>query len=230
MKKLFLVASVMLLTAGCGIFDGDDGENKTSVYLAEKYFPLKAGSAWTYRQTVTDSTGSNKTVNMITSILGTTRKNNETYTILYDSDKQDSLLVRVQDNVLRSLRRVGATQENLFSDVPLIDFNVPVGESWTIYLKTYSFQGIVVSQDIKGEFLGIEAVQVPAGSITGCLRYRITETISIQSGGTNDATVTQEDIWLAPDAGKVKLSSEFRKNTIPRGVVLEEAVMYTVPK
>ncbi len=230
MKYPLIGLSVILILAGCGVFDGDDDKDNTPSYSAQKYFPMKAGSSWAYKLTETDSTGTQKTpLTIINSIVGTTRQNNTTYTIIFDNEKQDSLLVRLQGNVIYALRQVGSTQGNP-SDVPYIDFNVQAGKSWTIYSQTYTLQGFVISQDVKGTFIGVETVTVPKGIISGCLHYSITENTTITSDGTTNSTTFQENIWLAPDAGKVKRTKEYRKNMILRGSLTEEAVTYTIPQ
>jgi hypothetical protein len=227
MKALSAVLTLILIFAGCTIFGEDDNGKVTPLYSGEKYFPLKIGSAWTYRHTDMDSLGNQQIFNFTNSVIGTVSRTNKTYTIIFDSVKGDSLLARLDGNVLYVLRQVGASQGNVLSEVPFIDFDVKVGQSWVIYSQTYSIQGFTISQDIRGNFIDVETV---FGTFTDCLRYRITDTTSITSSTSTSSTTTLEDIWLAPNAGKVKLTNEYRENNILRKSFLEEIISYTIPK
>ncbi len=230
MKAWLVILSLILIFAGCSITGDDDDDTVKPSFSGSKYFPMKTGSAWTYRLTETDSLGNTQTVNYTNSIIGSVSISKKAYAIILDSNKGDSLLARLDKNVLYSLRQVGDTQGNVRSEVPLINFNVQAGQSWVVYSKTYTIQGFSISQNIKGDFIGVETVQVPAGAFTDCLRYRITDTTSVTSAVSTSSNVNQEDIWLAPNAGKVKLTSAYRVNDVPVKSFSEEAISYTVPQ
>lgn len=246
MKRVLALLLAALTFAGCGIFDGDDGKSTPPEHPATRYYPLKTGTAWAYRQVVTDSLGSQGTpVNLLRSVIGTIRRSNRTWFIVFDSSGQDSTLLRVQDNILYKLHDVttgvarpagtlapakrGGLAQLIEQEVPYINFNADQGESWRIFARTDSIQGYVISQQIDGVFAGVDAIQVPGGAFQNCLRYEITEATSIRSPIFTGSTVNDITMWLAPDVGPVRTIIEYRVEKVLKMTTLEELTSYSIP-
>jgi len=108
MKKLIPLMLIILMAffSGC-IFNNDDdekeadnGENGNGIALtAENYMPLKVGATWTYKSTETEG-DEEYTHEHTSTIAGTTIKDNKTYFIMFDDDAQDSMYVRIENNIL----------------------------------------------------------------------------------------------------------------------------------
>lgn len=261
MKKLIPPMLIILVAfvSGC-IFDNNDdekeadnGENGNGIELtAETYMPLKVGATWTYKSTETEE-GEEYTYEYTSTIAGTTIKDNKTYFVMFDDDTQDSMYVRIEDNILYDIlpseeyiakavsKRTGIlsaaktafTEQFPSGEVPFFNFNKEAGQTWEIFSYSDSGEGYSLTFSMTGKFLGTEKVTVPAGAFENCAKFEATMnsmySITIDGSQESHEWRNTTTFWIAPGVGIVKIIEEFIEENEEMDFSTDELISYSIP-
>jgi len=252
MKKLFLILFIFItaFTTSC-IFNSDDDEKEADngiEFSAENYLPLKVGATWTYK-----SIGTEDTEEYTTTIVGTTIKNNKTYFVMFEDDTQDSIYVRIENNILYEIlpfeeseakavsKRTGILSTTKTSlpeqfpseEVPFFDFNKEPGQTWEIFSYSDSGEGYSYTFSMNGKLLSTEKVTVPAGAFDNCAKFEVT-ILSQYSYNVEGVSESHEwrntmTFWLAPGVALVKIIEESREDNKEIDSSTDELISYSIP-
>ena len=230
-----MLAFLMIFMVGCITDDDDDDDkggndtenvNNGGTVATGNYFHLTVGSAWNYTETGVDWDGE-YTEEYTTSVTGTATINGITYAVV--TEDGDSTYMRVENNAIYTLdyfqyddvvaksaalpnAAKAAAQQALAAEgeLMLVDFNKPVGQSWTIYEDSQSGEGYSYSSSYTGKIVGTENVTVSAGSFSNCVKVELTMAGSSSSSYTNETYSTEwrdtSFVWFGNGVGVVKES------------------------
>ncbi|MBT4485297.1 MAG: carboxypeptidase regulatory-like domain-containing protein [Candidatus Latescibacteria bacterium] len=148
-------------------------------FPAEDYFTLESEKNWTFERTVDDGTPTEYTVG----VEGTVTENDLTYTQLTSEYPAFYSKYRIHCDRVYALSDEG-------KDVIFLKFGIPENTEWLI--------GFIRSkQSHIGTYLGIETVDVLAGTFVDCLHFET----RVKHGETSYESI---DMWFARDIGLVK--------------------------
>ncbi len=258
MKKLIplIVFLLTTLVVSC-IFDGDSGDDEKketgNELSAETYLPLKVGVTWTYTSTGTEE-GEEYTHEYTSTITGTTIKDNKTYFVMFDDDDQESMYMRIENNILYNIlsfeeneakavvKRAGIlsaaktafTEQIPSGEVPFFNFNKEAGQTWEMFSYSDSGEGYSSTFDMTGKFIGTETVTVSAGTFTNCVKYEINMR-NMYSYTIEDVSKSYEwrntmTFWLAPGVGPVKIIEELSEDNEVMDSSTDELISYSIPE
>lgn len=221
---------------------GDDGNGGGGGATASVYYPMKTDAYWvmTYTDkengTVVDEGEETLRVAGKETVDG-----NEYWKFVDENDVLDSH-VRIANNILyiyhptlfatkmaSVMKAAGASQmPDLTGELPMIDFNVGSGKSWTIAESSFAESGVSYSINWTGTYLGTENVTVPAGTFANCRKYRLLMVTTSTYNNFSFTSETESIIWLAANVGAVKTvdSDEYEEETYEYTTVLKE---YNIP-
>ena len=242
MKRLLFIAPALLVLclAGC-IFDHDDSGDRLR---AERYFPLKENTSWTYRDTYGDGSEGTSTL----TITGKTTQEGHEYAVFSVEEARAENYFRIENNVVyvymgdtaalpvpdNSPRRRAALPAFGMSagehEWPYFDFSAKNGDTWDIYRETLNLTGAVTDVVITGK-LTTGAVEVESGSYEDCAIFTITTVKKTTYTDSRPAREEKNTVtwWLAPDIGLVKQSQEIRTGDNPPEIIESELLYYSVP-
>ena len=217
------------------VYDVSDGSfsiinGGSSGLQATNFFPLQIGATWKGNGEVSDADGNiTDSYEYSSTVSGTKEVNGLNYWVLGDDDGDG--LVRIGNNIVwaytgdisalkgkaiaKIAKAVKASAEN---ELPMYNFNVPQGGSWTIYSWAESGDGWDSYSSYTGEFIGRESIGVTAGSFADCAVFQA-HYISIynsSSSTSSDAesvtyrTVSTDTVWLAPGVGPIQYAEQYK--------------------
>ena len=196
--------------AGC-IFDSDKKDDIKGEYL-DSYFPLNPKLTRSYTVTTfQDSLESRSTMTRFFS--GIMNFQGTSYYILQSTDSEKYSYYRIDNNILY---RFYFENEKYFvpykHEEPLLDFTKNPGESWLVVDNTITETSGETTYTLTATYIGLETVQVPAGTFEGCARYDNFETfVNVYRTGEGEKTQRMEmkySTWYARSIGLVKATSE----------------------
>ncbi|MBT4483798.1 MAG: carboxypeptidase regulatory-like domain-containing protein [Candidatus Latescibacteria bacterium] len=166
-----------IIVDGVDIIMPDLIELNMVAYSAEDYFPIGAGSSWTYERTTDEGEPTDHTV----SVTGTETANDKAYTVMSSGYPAYFNSYRIENNTVYVL----AEDE----DKTFLKFGVRWDSEWVVD----SIRGNILT----GTFIDIETVSVSAGTFEDCLHFELNLPLG-------DISYEKTDLWFARDIGLVK--------------------------
>ncbi|MFC1485892.1 hypothetical protein ACFL55_02575 [Candidatus Latescibacterota bacterium] len=221
--KVYCISLLVCFVALSGC-DKDEDTGTTgpgaSGLSAETYMPLKIGATWTHVTTGIDHGEAFKDTTTSTNV-GTITKNDKTYFIMFESDVEDSVYMRIENNIFYVYIAVIGDE---FHDIPYLNFNKEAGQTWELFSGSFEpDKGVSGTLTWSGKFLGTDTITVPAGTFTNCVKFETVTTV------ISESIEVKELIWLAPNIGSVKSTSETKKDSEVIEISTEELIHYSIP-
>ncbi|MCE5249340.1 hypothetical protein LLG96_03885 [bacterium] len=242
MKRFSFIAPALLVLslAGC-IFDHDDSGDRLR---AERYFPLKENTSWTYRDTYGNGLEGTSTL----AITGKKTQEGHEYAVFCVEGTETENYFRIENNVVyvymgntaalplpeNSQRRRAAMPAFVMSagehEWPYFDFSAKIGDTWEIYRDKLSLVDAVTDVVITGK-LTTGAVEVESGSYGDCAIFAITTVRETVYSDNRPARNEKNTVtwWLARDIGLVKQTQEIQSGDNPPEIIESELLYYSVP-
>jgi hypothetical protein len=216
--KSFRFGSLMVVLLCCLVFacitpteDGGDSQP-----TPDAWFPMTDGSSWRYLSVETDGSGAEgNTYSVSYTVTGTEVTNDNTYTLITDSDGNTSIF-RLEDSVLYEL------PSDMPNEVAIGDFTLEVGESKSETLMI-SEDGMTIEIDGTLTCLGSETVVTPIGSFPDCKVFEL-RGVDATTGNTL-GIMTQ---WLDREIGRVKFVEENYEDGVLVNTDTESVIYYNI--
>ncbi|MFC1539230.1 hypothetical protein ACFL6H_07395 [Candidatus Latescibacterota bacterium] len=223
MKKKFLLVIIIVVSvfAGC-IFSEDKKnedpsditKNETSNETAEKYYPLKIGSRWTYEATVSKPEVNDTTYTDIYEITESVIHNELSYYVErreIGGVGEIIIYFRTAENIL-----YGVDITNEREELSYLNFDLSIGDSWyptaTVFEETFD---------------GIVEMKVPAGTFSNCIKFRAEGYVLY-----NDIILKNEiKEYYAPNVGRVKsilIKTDMNGNIVSSEIT--NLISYAIPE
>jgi hypothetical protein len=209
-------AGMLAACGGGGGGGGVDGESPTPpggstiiATAADRFFPLDAGSRWTYQQ------GTLATP-VLVKVTGTraTAAGEGTVVISSDPDVGETVYVATDTSVREYSADASDPLTSVFNGLEVLRWPARAGDTWE-QLNTNVDLGLDLDGDGRNEradvvaratVVGLATISTPAGRFTGCLHHVQTLNLSIapSTGGPRVRVESRVETWLAPGIGPVQ--------------------------
>ena len=218
MKKLLAILSlaVIFLSSGCLLSNDskkeDNGGNGGTAVSnkADTYLPYMIGATWSYE--ATESIDRDKYIfTEVETVVGTNSYGGENYWLIEEKinyekgfssrDRINERFVRIDGNTVCQFLSLS------IDPMPILKFGLSSGQTWIVNESNESSSYSWLST---GKYLGIETVQVPAGTFQNCAKFRF-DSAATGTTGWSQTSISME--WYAPKVGLVKKTDVMVTNT-----------------
>ena len=153
--------------------------------------------------------------------------NGKEYWGVVEDSQPNGLFLRVENDIVYTLVNNGESDTSRI-EIAYLKLDAVPGDKWEapVYSQFESEHNALVTISMTGTYLGMEPVDVPAGTFEDCMKFDVSAIATIHSTEAVQVVHEKSEVWLAKNIGIVKIRQTLLEEGIAAGYRVQELASY----